>query len=118
MTAKHFIQADAVRPIRDNVLVTDLDHGPHRTRGGLIIPDDNMTERGIHDRWCRVWAVGPEVRDVAVGEWVLVKHGRWTPGIELRVAGEDLTVWRVEWPEAVLLAADSDPRDALPTAIA
>ena len=117
MSAKHFITAEVFRPIHDNVFVSDLEHGPRLTKGGLLIPDDNMTDRGVRDRWGRVWAVGPEVTDIKPGEWVLVKHGRWTTGIEMVIRGEHVTVWRVEYPEAVLIVSDTDPRSAIPSAI-
>jgi len=115
VSAKHFITATNFHPIKDNVFVTDLDHGPSRTFGGIIIPDDNMTERGVRDRWGRVWAIGPDVVDISVGEWVLVKHGRWTTGIEMEINGKRETVWRIEFPDAVMLVSDTDPRNAMPT---
>jgi co-chaperonin GroES (HSP10) len=113
MSAKHFITADTFTPIKDNVFVTDLETGPTLTRGGILIPDDNMTDRGIRDRWAKVWAIGPDVQDVEIGEWVLVKHGRWTQGIELVLKGERKTVWRIEFPDAVMLVSGDDPRNTI-----
>ena len=109
------IKGDSFRPIKNNVFVTEIEAGPSITHGGILIPDDNMTDRGIRDRWARVYAVGPEVDDLNVGEWVLVKHGRWTLGIDLELASETVRVWRVEYPESVLVATDVDPRLRLPT---
>lgn len=111
MPKHHRIHSGALRPIRDNVFVTDLDSGPKITTGGLIIPDDNMTERGVRDRWGRVYAVGPEVNDLKPGDWVLVTHGRWTPGMDFEIGGEKVRLWRVEYPEAVLIVSDEDPRE-------
>lgn len=114
MAAKHFIKADGFRPLRDNVFVTDLESGPSITHGGILIPDDNMTDRGVRPRWGKVWAVGPDVTEVSVGEWVLVKHGRWTQGIEMTLAGEKNLIWRIEFPDAVLIVSDADPRVVVP----
>ena len=114
MTAKHFITADGFRPLRDNVFVTDLERGPSITHGGILIPDDNMTDRGVRSRWAKIWAIGPDVTDVSVGEWVLVKHGRWTQGIEMNLAGQKTLVWRIEFPDAVMLVSDTDPRIVVP----
>ncbi|CAM6053367.1 unnamed protein product [Sphagnum tenellum] len=108
MSAKHRIIADAFTPLRDNVFVTDLEYGPRLSRG-IIIPDDNMTDRGVRDRWARVWAIGPEVTDLAVGEWVLIKHGRWTIGMDMNLGGVTTEVWRIEYPDAVMLVSDTDP---------
>lgn len=98
-------------PIRDKVFVHNLDHGNKLTRGGIIITDDNGKDRGIRDRWAQVWKVGPEVEDLTPGDWVLLKHGRWTPGIKITQAdGTETKVWGIDYPEAVIVLADEDPR--------
>jgi co-chaperonin GroES (HSP10) len=109
MTAR--IIAESFRPTKDNVFVSDLDHGMQVTRAGIIIPDDDMAERGIRPRWGKVWRIGPEVTEITPGEWVLIEHGRWTTGIEMELATETVRVWRIEWPKAVLAASDTDPRE-------
>jgi len=111
MSAKHFISCNNFRPLHDNVFVTDIEQGPTLSKGGLLLPDDNMTDRGIRDRWARIWAIGPEVIDLNVGEWVLVKHGRWTIGIDMNFKGERMTIWKIDYPEAILLASSEDPRN-------
>ncbi len=110
MSSKSHIKAKALRPIKNTVFVIDLEAGAQLTSGNIIIPDDNMTERGIRDRWAKVFSVGPEVDDISPGEWVLVKHGRWSPGFEIELDGETVRLWRIDYPENVVLAANSDPR--------
>lgn len=105
------IKATAFRPLKENVFVTDLDSGPHETAGGIIIPDDNATVRGIHPRWGRVWAIGPDVQGIEVGEWVYIEHARWTLAIDLDLPDGVVRIWKIDWPEAVLLAAPVDPRE-------
>lgn len=117
MTPKTRIKATGFRPLKDHVFVTDLDSGPHRTAAGILIPDDNMTERGVRPRWARVWCVGPDVSEIAPGEWVLVEHARWTTAIELELPEHTVRMWRIEWPKAVLLAADRDPREYRTTSL-
>lgn len=111
MTPKTRIKADNFRPINDNVFVTELDSGPHKTAGGILLPDDNMTDRGIRCRWGQVWCVGPDVTDITPGDWVLIEHGRWTTAIELELPSGVVRMWRVDWPAAVLIACDTDPRE-------
>lgn len=110
MVAKQHIIAAGFQPLRDTVFVTDLAHGPQVSKGGIMILDDNMTDRGIRDRWAKVWAVGPLVDDLVTDEWVLVKHGRWTAGIDMTLGGDRQMIWRIEYPDAVLLVSDRDPR--------
>lgn len=104
-----------LQPLRNVVLVKDLEQGQRMTSGGIIIPDDNGKDIGIRARWGQVYAVGPEVQDIKAGDWVLVKHGRWTFGIE--VENEDGTITkihRVDYPDAVELASDTFPLDIKP----
>lgn len=97
-------------PINNKVFVTDLEHGIQKTSGGIILPEDNMTSVGIRDRWAKIYKVGPDVTDLKVGQWVLLKHGRWTNRLKITDEGEELLMWRVEYPEGILLITDEDPR--------
>lgn len=105
------VNLNDIVPIKDRVFVTDLDNGEKITRGGIIIKDDDMTERGMRDRWARVFKVGPDVTDLAPGQWILVKHGRWTQGIKVESETGDTKLWLVEYPESVIAVADEDPRN-------
>ncbi len=117
MTPKTYIKAAAFHPLKDNVFVTELDGGPRQTAAGILIPDDNMTARGIRARWAKIWCVGPDVTEVEPGEWVLVEHGRWTTAIDFELPNGKVRAWRIEWPKAVLMASHSDPREYLPTTL-
>ena len=69
--------------IKDHVIVADMDFGERVTKGGIIKLEDDGKDEGIRPRWGRVYSVGPEQKDVKIGEWVLVKHGRWTRGVDI-----------------------------------
>jgi co-chaperonin GroES (HSP10) len=98
-----------VRPLRDKLLVHNMESGAKMTRGGIIIPDDDGKERGIRPRWAQVYAVGSDIDDLKPGQWVLVAHGRWSRGVEVAHGSEKLTIRQVDYPEAVLLVADTAP---------
>jgi len=115
MNPKTRIRAESFRPLKNNVFVTHLDSGPSKTRAGILLPDDNMTERGIRQRWGKVWCIGPEVEDITVGDWVLVEHGRWTNEIEIELPDGVVRTWRIDWPAGALMACDVDPRENAPT---
>ena len=67
-----------ITPLKKRVLVSDMQFGATKSKGGIILLDDDGTEAGIHPRWAKVYAVGKEQEDVKVGEWLLVAHGRWS----------------------------------------
>ena len=100
---------------KKKVFITDLEHGDTITKAGLILTDDNMTNRGIRPRWGKVWAIGAEVEDIEVGQWVLIEHGRWTQKISLDYNGEIINIWSVEYPESGLMVSDEDPRGRFAT---
>ena len=91
-----------ISPIRDHILVTDMDSEDERVVNGIIIPGETGKDRGIHPRQALVYATGPDQADVKPGDWVFIEHGRWTRGIKL----EDGRVYRKVDPAAVLMVSD------------
>jgi co-chaperonin GroES (HSP10) len=98
-------------PIRDNILVTDMNFDSRVSAGGIILPSDDGKSEGIRHRWGRVWAVGPEQTDVEVDEWILVEHGRWTRGVKVvDENGDEIIVRRID-TKAILMVTDENPGD-------
>jgi co-chaperonin GroES (HSP10) len=96
------------KPLRDGILVRNMEFGEQKTASGLIIASDDGKVGGIHPRWGEVIAVGNEQHDVQVGQYVLVSHGRWSRGFELN--GE--TVRTVD-PNDVLGIQDEEPDNTI-----
>jgi co-chaperonin GroES (HSP10) len=96
-------------PIKDNVIVSDMEFGMQKTSAGILITSDNGKAEGIYPRWGRVWAIGPEQTDVQVGEWVLVEHGRWGRTVELELNDNDIIELRRVDTKAILATADEKP---------
>lgn len=97
-----------IKPLRDTVLVSDMKIGERISKGGIHLLNDNRKQDGIRPRWAKVYAVGPDVKDLKAGQWILIEHGRWSRGLEVT---EDLTVWKAEYPKSVLLVSDQEPFD-------
>ena len=98
-------------PIRDNVLVTDMNFDARVTAGGLVLPSDDGKSEGVRHRWARVWAIGPEQQDVKVGEWILLEHGRWTRGVTVELEdGTDIIIRRADL-KAILMVTEEKPAD-------
>lgn len=109
MTTKQQVtKISTFTPLKGKIFVTDLEEGMKLTRGGIILPDDNMKDNGIRPRWGKVWAVGPDIDNVKPGEWVLVEHGRWTLRIPLEFDDTGrVDVWMIE-PAAIIVVVESD----------
>ena len=96
------------KPLRDGILVRNMDFGERKTASRLIVLSDDGKVGGIHPRWGEVIAVGNEQLDVQVGQYVMVAHGRWSRGFELN--GE--TVRTVD-PKDVLGIQDEEPDNTI-----
>jgi len=98
-----------INPIRDNVLITDMEFGQERTTAGIIIQSLNGKSEGIKARWGRVWAIGPDQSDVNIGEWICIAHGRWTRGITVEDDNQaEIIVRRVDNKD-ILIVSDQKP---------
>ena len=105
------LKVNGLRPIHDHVLVTDLYFGEQKTKGGIIIRDDNGTARGVYPRWAKVFAKGPANKDeYEVGDYILIEHGRWTRKLDLDINGEEITLHRVD-TDAILAVSNEKPND-------
>ena len=105
------IELNTITPLQGKVLVHNIEQGEKVTRGGLIITDDDGKERGIRERWAEIYAVGPDVDDLEPGQWILIKHGRWSRGINIEQGELKTTVRQVDYPDAILLVSDTCPLD-------
>ena len=102
-----------VKAIGDKVLVTDMDFGEQKTKGGLILASDDGKSRGVHARWGRVFDKGPRNKDdYEIGHWVLIEHGRWTRGVDFETDEFTGTVRMVE-NSAILGYSDTKPDDVI-----
>ena len=107
---KTVIQDRDIQPLGKRVLVSKMRFGEKKTRGGIILLDDDGTEAGIHPRWSQVYAVGPKQEDVRVGQWILVAHGRWSRALKVVNDNEELEVRMVDEND-ILIVSDDEPAD-------
>jgi co-chaperonin GroES (HSP10) len=109
---QHTVSDSDIQPIGKRVLVCKMRFGDVKTKGGLILLDDDGKEQGIHPRWCQAYAVGPKQEDVKVGQWLLVAHGRWTRGMIVEKDGIKEEVRMVDEKD-ILLVSDETPAEEI-----
>jgi len=107
-----------IRPLRDSIIVTDMSFEGRQLASVIVLLGDDGKTDGIRPRWARVYAIGPEQRDVRVGQWVLVEHGRWSRGVKIIKDGKETIIRRAD-PEAIIFVSDDRPEniDTLSTAV-
>jgi len=96
-------------PLGDKIIVIGMEFGMEKTASGILLHSDDGKSTGIHPRWAKVYAIGPDQKDVQVGEWVCIEHGRWTRSIDYRSPeGEDMEIRLID-NNAILMSADEKP---------
>ena len=63
-----------------------------------------MKNSGIRPRWAKVYAVGPEQKDIQVGQYILISHGRWTRGIKIQDIEGVKTIRKVDNNDILLIS--------------
>jgi co-chaperonin GroES (HSP10) len=99
-----------LHPIKNTILVSEMKFDERLSNGGIIILNDDMKSAGIRPRWAKVYAVGPEQKDVKVGQYLLVSHGRWSRGIKIEDDTGEKTVRKVD-PNDILIVSDEPMED-------
>jgi co-chaperonin GroES (HSP10) len=102
-----------ITPLRDKILVADMNFGLSQTKTGIILHSDNGKVQGIKPRWAKVWAVGPEQKDIKVGEWILIEHGRWTRTFEIEEEDGSIQEVRGVDNNAIMMSSDEMPNDEM-----
>ena len=99
----------SIRPLHDHVLVT-MHFKERVTASGIIIQSTDGKLEGIHARWGRVYAIGQDQKDVRPGQYILVKHGRWTRGTLVEDQEGEKTIRRIDNAD-ILLVSDEPMQD-------
>jgi co-chaperonin GroES (HSP10) len=105
---KQYTVENDITPLKKRVLVAHMHFGETKTKGGIILNDDDGTQSGIHPRWAKVYAVGDQQEDVTVGQWVMVAHGRWSRALKVKKNGTELEVRMIDEND-ILLVSDDEP---------
>ena len=105
---KQYVVESDITPLKKRVLVSHMQFGATKSKGGIILMDDDGTEAGIHPRWAKVYAVGNQQEDVKVGQWLLIAHGRWSRAFKVAKEGVELEVRMIDEND-ILLVSDDEP---------
>jgi hypothetical protein len=100
-----------LRALKDSVLVTDMEFTGRQLASGIVLLNDNGTTAGIRPRWGQVYAIGPEQKDVVVGQWICIAHGRWTRGHDIEDDAGIKTIRKID-PKDILLVSNEQPSDS------
>ena len=97
-----------ITPLKKRILVSHMHFGETKSKGGIILVDDDGSAGGIHPRWAKVYAIGNQQDDVKVGQWLMVAHGRWSRAFKVAKDGVELEVRMIDEND-ILLVSDEEP---------
>ena len=106
----HKIEKDKFKAIGEHVIVTDMKFTERITNGGIVLLNDDMKSSGIRPRWGKIYALGPDVEGLKVGQYIMIAHGRWTRGIKIADENGEVTIRKVD-PNDILLISDEPVND-------
>ena len=98
---------------KNTLFVEQLEHGAKTTKWGFEIPEEKMDFQGnfIHPRWAKVLFKSDNLKDIEVGDWVLISYGRWSSSILATIKGEEKDIWYISeksLKEGALMAKSKD----------
>ena len=108
--APHELKKHQIKPLNDHIIVSDMAFDQRLTTGGILLLNDDMKSSGIRPRWAKVYAIGPEQKDIEIGQYILISHGRWTRGIKIEDEDGEKTIRRVD-PNDILMVSDDPIQD-------
>lgn len=114
MVASLTIHKGNVKAKGEDVLLTNMYFGEQKTAGGLIVSSDDGVERGIKPRWGQVFSIGPNYKhrnEIAIGDWVLLEHGRWSRGIHIEDNEGVEWIIRKADTDSILMVTSDEPSD-------
>lgn len=110
MSTINKVKVNKLTPLNDTIIVSDMEFTERISNGGIIILNDDMKSAGIRPRWGKVYAIGPKVKDIEVGQYIMIAHGRWTRGITIDTPEGEKVIRKVD-NQDILLVSEEKPQD-------
>ena len=81
----------------DTLYVEKIEYGERTLKSGILIPIETMDYQGhfVRPRWAKVLFKADNIKNINVGDWVLINHGHWSSSINCKINGEDKTIWYI-----------------------
>jgi hypothetical protein len=108
MSFSPFVKHIKIRALNEDVIVSNMDFGEITLKSGIVLRSDDGVAHGVKPRWAKVYKVGPNQKDVEVGQWILIEHGRWTRKLKIDDGDGVKEIQKVDI-NAILAVSDEPP---------
>lgn len=81
----------------DTLYIEKIEYGERTLKNGFIIPTETMDYQGffVRPRWAKVLYKADNIKNINVGDYILLKHGHWSSSINCKINGEEKTIWYI-----------------------
>jgi len=88
---------DHIECLDDTLYIEKIEYGERTLKNGFIIPTETMDHFGnfVRPRWAKVLYKADNIKNVNVGDYILLSHGRWSTGINCVINGIKKTIWYI-----------------------
>ena len=95
--------------------VEKIEYGERKTKGGLYIQAEQMDYEGrfAHPRWAKVRYKADNIKNIEVGDWVLLEHGHWSTSMKMFINNKEETLWFISpksFKEGVMALSKTMPK--------
>ena len=101
--------------IPNTMYVEKIEYGERKTKGGLYIQAEQMDYEGrfAHPRWAKVSYKADNIKNIEVGDWVLLEHGHWSTSMKMFINNKEETLWFISpksFKEGVMALSKTMPK--------
>ena len=101
--------------IPNTMYVEKIEYGERKTKGGLYIQAEQMDYEGrvAHPRWAKVRYKADNIKNIEVGDWVLLEHGHWSTSMKMFINNKEETLWFISpksFKEGVMALSKTMPK--------
>lgn len=75
-----------------------------RIKSNIILTEQDLSDQATAPRWGKVLSIGDRVKDVNVGDYVLIEPLQWTP----KTVWESESYWRTTAEKVLAVAEDEN----------
>lgn len=81
----------------DTLYVENIEYGERKTKNGIYLAPEKMDYLGefIRPRWAKVLWKSDTIKNINIGDYILISYGMWSTSILLNINGIKKKVWFV-----------------------
>lgn len=102
--------------LSDSLYVEKIEYGEKKTKKGILLPCETMDKYGtfVRPRWAKVKYKADNIKNIDIGDWILLKHGNWSTSMLMNINGTQTKLWYISpksYHEGVIAISKEMPKE-------